>query len=161
LRFGEPFPLTAVGCSTVLRDAMLRDQMPTRLDRIACCGFRVTAGLPSSAEPLGGWEAPDVELRGHTTGHYLSALALMYASTGDARFTARGDLMVGELAKVQAAMPSRGYRPGYLSAFSEELIDRVDARQRVWAPYYTLHKILAGLLDVCGSAATSRPSTSC
>src|SRR5438105_2921578 len=50
--------------------------------------FRVNAGLPSSAAPLGGWEAPDVELRGHTAGHYLSALSLMYASTGDARFTA-------------------------------------------------------------------------
>ena len=41
--------------------------------------FRVTAGLPSSAEPLGGWEAPDNELRGHYTGHYLSACALMSA----------------------------------------------------------------------------------
>ena len=39
--------------------------------------FRVTAGIPSSAEPLGGWEAPDNELRGHFTGHYLSACALM------------------------------------------------------------------------------------
>src|SRR5262249_60705655 len=45
--------------------------------------FRVNAGLPSEAKPLGGWEKPDVELRGHTVGHYLSALALMYASTGD------------------------------------------------------------------------------
>ena len=36
--------------------------------------FRRTAGLPSSAEPLGGWEKPDVELRGHFTGHFLSAL---------------------------------------------------------------------------------------
>src|ERR1700689_4634463 len=39
--------------------------------------FRVNAGLPSSAEPLGGWESPTVELRGHFTGHYLSACALM------------------------------------------------------------------------------------
>src|SRR5437667_1287426 len=51
--------------------------------------FRVNAGLPSSAQPLGGWEAPDVELRGHTVGHYLSALALMYAATDDARFKSR------------------------------------------------------------------------
>ena len=35
--------------------------------------FRVTAGLPSKAEPLGGWEAPGAELRGHFVGHYLSA----------------------------------------------------------------------------------------
>src|SRR6266404_1319681 len=43
--------------------------------------FRVNAGLPSAAQPLGGWEAPDCELRGHFVGHYLSACALMYAST--------------------------------------------------------------------------------
>src|SRR5579872_2831314 len=47
--------------------------------------FRVNAGLPSTAQPLGGWEAPKGELRGHFVGHYLSACALMYASTGDKR----------------------------------------------------------------------------
>ena len=62
--------------------------------------FRVNAELPSSAAPLGGWEAPDVELRGHTVGHYLSALALMYAATGDARFKSRADHMVAELATI-------------------------------------------------------------
>ena len=40
--------------------------------------FRLNAGLPSTARPLGGWEEPKVELRGHFTGHYLSACALMY-----------------------------------------------------------------------------------
>ncbi|HEY6211067.1 MAG TPA: beta-L-arabinofuranosidase domain-containing protein [Vicinamibacterales bacterium] len=109
--------------------------------------FRVNAGMASAAKPLGGWEAPDVELRGHTVGHYMSALALMYASTGDARFKARADLMVAELAKIQTAQAAT-FHPGYLSAFPEEFFDRVDARQRVWAPYYTIHKIMAGLLDV-------------
>lgn len=153
----RPFPLQAVRLlDGPFRDAMLRDQkylLALDPDRLLH-NFRVTAGLPSTARPLGGWEAPDVELRGHSVGHYLSALAEMYASTGDERFKARGDLMVGELAKVQAAMPSKGYREGYLSAFPEELIDRVDARQKVWAPYYTLHKIMAGLLDMyqfCGN----------
>jgi DUF1680 family protein len=69
--------------------------------------FRVNAGLPSSATPLGGWEAPDVELRGHTAGHYLSALSLIYASTGDARFKARADALVAELAKIQDAPAGR------------------------------------------------------
>ena len=109
--------------------------------------FRVTAGLPSTAKPLGGWEAPDVELRGHAVGHYLSALALMHAATGDGRFKTRADLMVAELAKVQDAEAKR-FHPGYLSAFPEEFFERVEARQRVWAPYYTIHKIMAGLLDV-------------
>ncbi|HMF98023.1 MAG TPA: glycoside hydrolase family 127 protein, partial [Vicinamibacterales bacterium] len=108
--------------------------------------FRVNAGLPSSAAPLGGWEAPDVELRGHTAGHYLSALSLIYASTGDARFKTRADALVREFATIQDAL-ARRFHPGYLSAFPEDFFDRVDARQKVWAPYYTIHKIMAGLVD--------------
>src|SRR5262249_59610375 len=98
------------------------------------------------AAAVGGWEAPDVELRGHTAGHYLSALSLMYASTGDARFKARADTLVAALATIQEAL-ARRFHPGYLSAFPEEFFDRVDARQKVWAPYYTIHKIMAGLVD--------------
>ena len=60
--------------------------------------FRLTAGLPTTAQPLGGWEAPDNELRGHFTGHYLSACALLAAQTGDEDVKARGNLMVAELA---------------------------------------------------------------
>ena len=111
--------------------------------------FHVTAGLSSSAHPLGGWEKPDCELRGHFVGHYLSACGLMYASTGDAELKAKGDLMVAELAKCQANLSG-----GYLSAFPTEWFDRVKALKKVWAPYYTLHKIMAGLLDInlhCGN----------
>ena len=105
--------------------------------------FRVNAGLPSSARPLGGWEAPRVELRGHFTGHYLSACACMYASTGDERFKLKGAQVVTGLAECQRKLGS-----GYLSAFPEEFIVRVEQQKRVWAPWYTLHKILAGLLDM-------------
>ena len=138
------------------RDAMLRDQqylLSLDLDRLLH-NFRVTAGLSSSVKPLGGWEAlgvagtPDSELRGHSVGHFLSACALMYSSTGDERFKTRAEKLVTELNKVQQAMPARGFHPGYLSAYPEEFFDRVDKAQRVWAPYYTLHKIMAGLLDV-------------
>ncbi len=110
--------------------------------------FRLNAGLPTAAVPYGGWEAPSVELRGHSLGHYLTACALTYEATGDERLKARALGLVSELRKVQRALPARGMSPGYLSAFPEELIDRVEARKGVWAPYYTLHKILAGLLDV-------------
>lgn len=132
------------------REAMLRDQkylLSLDADRLLH-NFRVNAGLPSSAQPLGGWEAPNVELRGHSLGHYLSACALMYRSTGDERLKAKADAIVAELAKIQAAMPSKGFNAGYLSAYPESFIDRVENRQRVWAPYYTLHKIMAGLLDM-------------
>jgi DUF1680 family protein len=105
--------------------------------------FRVNAGLSSSAQPLGGWEAPDCELRGHYAGgHYLSACALMYASSGDEDLKTNADLVVAELGKCQAALKS-----GYLSAFPIEFFDRLRERQRVWAPFYTVHKIMAGLLD--------------
>jgi len=182
----EPFDLADVRLlDGPFRDAMLRDQkylLALDIDRLLH-NFRVNAGLPSSAKPLGGWEAPDVELRGHSLGHYLSALALMSRSTGDPRFKLRADAIVSELGKIQQALsprfhpgpPSladapgglrrglavaaqstaRAAEAGYLSAFPESLIDRVETRQQVWAPYYTLHKIMAGLLDVhllCGNA---------
>lgn len=104
--------------------------------------FRLTAGIPSSAKPFGGWEAPDCELRGHFDGgHYLSACALAYASTGDEEIKTRGDSLVAELAKCQQ-------RSGYLSAFPEEFFDRLRERTKVWAPFYTIHKIMAGHLDM-------------
>jgi hypothetical protein len=112
--------------------------------------FRLNAGLPSSATPLGGWEKPDCELRGHFAGgHYLSACALMYASAGDEELKARGNGMVEQLARCQQALGD-----GYLSAFPREFFDRLRAGKEVWAPFYTLHKILAGLLDMyvhCGN----------
>ena len=107
--------------------------------------FRVNAGLPSQAKPLGGWEAPDCELRGHFVGHYLSACALMYSSTGDEAIKIKADGMVAELAKCQAKLGG-----GYLSAFPIEFFDRLNARQKVWAPFYTIHKIMAGMYDMHG-----------
>jgi len=104
--------------------------------------FRVTALLPSDAQPLGGWEAPDNELRGHFSGHYLSACALLAAHSGDAAVRGRGMQLAAELARCQAAIGT-----GYLSAFPVDLFDRLRAGQPAWAPFYTLHKIMAGLLD--------------
>jgi uncharacterized protein len=112
--------------------------------------FRLNAKLPSAAQPLGGWEAPTGELRGHSMGHYLSAVALMYAGTGDEKLKQRAEYLIAELAKCQTALGTSGY----LSAYPETFFDRVEARRQVWAPYYTMHKIFAGLLDVydyCGN----------
>ena len=112
--------------------------------------FRINAGIPSSAQPLGGWEAPDCELRGHYAGgHYLSACALMFASTGDEDLRNNANTVVAELGKCQTALKS-----GYLSAFPIDFFDRLRERERVWAPFYTIHKVLAGLLDMyvyCGN----------
>jgi DUF1680 family protein len=107
--------------------------------------FRINAKIASSATPLGGWEAPDCELRGHYAGgHYLSAVALMYASTGDEDLKKNADVVVAELAKCQKGLNDGGY----LSAFPVEFFDRLRNREKVWAPFYTIHKIMAGLLDM-------------
>lgn len=95
-----------------------------------------------TVKKYGGWESLDCELRGHTTGHLMSATALMYAATGDSIFKAKGDSIVEGLGKVQKALGN-----GYLSAFPEELINRNIRGESVWAPWYTLHKILCGLID--------------
>ncbi len=105
--------------------------------------FRLTAGLPTSAQPLGGWEKPDVELRGHFTGHFLSACALSSSASGDTMLRGAGNRVVAELAKCQKANGN-----GYLSAFPPSFFDRLKAGEKVWAPWYTIHKILAGLLDM-------------
>ncbi|MEU1304848.1 glycoside hydrolase family 127 protein [Streptomyces shenzhenensis] len=109
--------------------------------------FRLNVGLPSAAEPCGGWEAPNVQLRGHTTGHLLSALAQAHANTGDRAYADKADSLVSALAECQQAAEAAGFHRGYLSAFPEPVFDQLEAGGKPWAPYYTLHKIMAGLLD--------------
>lgn len=109
-------------------------------DRLAH-NFRVTAGIPSDAAPLGGWEAPDCELRGHYVGHYLSACALLYASTDDKDLCDKANALVTILAECQA-------KDGYLGAYPTSFYDRLRRHERVWAPFYTYHKILAGMIDM-------------
>jgi uncharacterized protein len=112
--------------------------------------FQTNAGVYAGNEggymtvkKLAGWESLDCELRGHTTGHILSGLALLYGSTGDDKYKKKADSLVRGLAEVQAALN----QDGYLSAFPQGLINRNLAGQKVWAPWYTLHKIFSGLID--------------
>ena len=109
--------------------------------------FRLNYGLPTSAEPCGGWEQPTSEVRGHTTGHLMSALALTYASTGNDEALARGRYLVGQLAALQARAAQAGFHPGYLSAFPESFFDLLEEGKFVWSPYYMIHKYLAGMID--------------
>ena len=112
--------------------------------------FRNNAGIYAGVEggyesvkKFGGWESLDCDLRGHTTGHLMSAYGLMYAATGDELFKLKGDSIVDALAEVQDALGDEGY----LSAYPEELINRNLRGKSVWAPWYTLHKIMSGLID--------------
>ncbi len=109
--------------------------------------FRVNYGEPTTAVPLGGWEKPDSQIRGHMTGHLLSALALTYANTGDGDAKSRGQYLVSQLAVFQAKDASRGFRAGYLAAFPEGYFDILEQGKSIWAPYYMIHKYLAGMID--------------
>ncbi|MGI5473041.1 beta-L-arabinofuranosidase domain-containing protein [Streptomyces sp. CA-132043] len=146
----RPFPLDAVRLLPgAFRDNQARNTAYLHfvdIDRLLHT-FRRNVGLPSDAQPCGGWEAPDVELRGHTTGHLLSGLALTYANTGDEAVRDKGRKLVAALAECQDASVKAGYGKGYLSAFPESFFDRLEAGTGVWAPYYTIHKIMAGLVD--------------
>ncbi len=123
--------------------------------------FLKYAGLPPKGEIYGGWESDT--LAGHTAGHYLSALSQMYEQTGDVDCKTRADYVVSELARAQAA---RGN--GYVGALGRKLKDgtivdgeaifpevmKGDIRSSgfdlngSWSPLYTVHKVMAGLLDV-------------
>jgi DUF1680 family protein len=154
----QDFPMTQVR----MRDGLLKSALETNRDYVLLVPndrlahmFRLTAGLPSTAEPLGGWEAPDCELRGHFAGgHYLSACALLYASTGDDKIKAKGDELVADLAKCQQP-------DGYLGAYPATFYDRLRNSQKVWAPFYTYHKIMAGHLDMYVHAGNEQALKTC
>ena len=111
----EPFSLTEVRLlDGPFRDAMVRDQeymLSLEPDRLLH-NFRVNVGLPSTAKPLGGWENPKSELRGHTVGHYLSALSLMYASTGECGIQTACGLYCGRTRQVPEQFAGSGISRG-------------------------------------------------
>ncbi len=115
--------------------------------------YRTRAGLAPKAQPYDGWDGPGHNLTGHIAGHHLSAISYMFLATGDSRFKARADYMVGELDLVQ-----RKNGDGYLSALEHgrEAFGRLSKGEirsssfdlnGLWSPWYTLHKTFAGLRD--------------
>ncbi|MBK7477526.1 MAG: glycoside hydrolase family 127 protein [Haliscomenobacter sp.] len=123
--------------------------------------FRIEAGLEPKAAPYQGWEAET--LAGHSLGHHLSACALMFQTSGDPRFLERVNYLVKELGQVQRVTGN-----GYLGAMAngkkifEEEVAKGNIRSQgfdlngLWSPFYTHHKVLAGLLDayqLCGNQA--------
>ncbi|WP_249897521.1 beta-L-arabinofuranosidase domain-containing protein [Paenibacillus sp. PK3_47] len=105
------------------------------LDRLLA-GFRENKGLEPKSGKYPGWE--NTEIRGHILGHYLSALSQAYLSTKDDEIASRLNYLLSELQLCQL-------ESGYLSAFPEQLFDHVENRQPAWVPWYTMHKIIAGL----------------
>ncbi|GAB2541106.1 glycoside hydrolase family 127 protein [Rufibacter soli] len=152
---------------------------------------------PAGATPLGVWDSQDTKLRGHATGHYLTAIAQAYAGTGNdpalqATFSQKMEQMVNTLydlsllsgqaqkaGRPQVSDPAKvptgpgkstydsdlseegirrdywNWGVGYISAYPPDQFIMLEKgakyggqKNQIWAPYYTLHKILAGLLDV-------------
>jgi DUF1680 family protein len=150
----QEFPLEDVRLlDGPFKNAMRRDSaylLRLDADRLLS-GFRKEAGLTPKAEVYGGWES--MTIAGHSLGHYLSACALMFASTGDVRFRERVNYIISELDACQRANGN-----GYVAAIpnGKKIFQEVSAGDiRVkpfdlnggWVPWYTLHKLFAGLLD--------------
>eukprot|EP00958_Prasinococcus_capsulatus_P018276 scaffold2130_cov402-Prasinococcus_capsulatus_cf.AAC.3 len=126
-----------------------------------------TGGLSFDKAPGYCWEAPDCELRGHFLGHYLSALSIHALTMHSREARLKAAYIVSELAHVQQAISrsafattedtqsqsdkKEGFSPvptyGFVSAFPESHLTRFEDMKGVWAPVYTLHKIMQGLLD--------------
>lgn len=148
------FPLSEVELlGSPFRHALSMDSaylLQIRPDRLLY-RFHKHAGLPVKDSIYGGWEKDGIS--GHTLGHYLSACAMMYASTGNRVFRDRVEYIVQELRNCQLA---RG--TGYVGAVpNEDTIFAQVKRGEIrtggfdlnggWVPWYTLHKVMAGLLD--------------
>ena len=152
----RPLPLSAVrltgGPLKHAQDLDIDYLLKLEPDRMMAY-YRKRAGLEAKAPGYGGWDGDGRNLTGHIAGHYLSAVSLMYAATGDARFKERADYLVKEMKEVQDKNGD-----GYLGAiegarekFAE--VARGNIRSSffdlngMWSPWYTLHKTFAGLRD--------------
>ena len=124
-------------------------------------GFRRSARLPDGGRPpYGGWE--DSRIGGHTMGHYLTAAAQLVSSAPNPEMERRLNYIVEELGKCQrahgngflfGARLSAGEEPERQFDIEEGKI-RMEGEMLTWVPWYTLHKILDGLLSVhrlCGN----------
>jgi DUF1680 family protein len=152
----RPLPLTAVRLTggplkraQDLDAAYLLSLQPERMLAL----YRKQAGLAPQAEPYAGWDGPGRNLTGHIGGHYLSAVSLMWAATGDERLKHRADALVAGLKEVQDR-----HGDGFLMAQegARACFDRIqkgDIRSApfdlngLWVPWYVFHKTLAGLRD--------------
>lgn len=152
---------------------------------------------PDGAKPLGVWDSQETKLRGHATGHYLTAIAQAYSSTTydpalRANFAAKMEYLVNVLYELSqlsgnpaerngeaisdpnlvpigpgksaydSDLSNEGIRQdywnwgrGFISAYPPDQFIMLEQgakyggqKNQIWAPYYTLHKILAGLIDV-------------
>jgi hypothetical protein len=109
--------------------------------------YRALAGISQPSPDVRGYDGWDQGfIRGHMAGHYLSAASRLYAATGDVTFRDKANQLVDGLAECQDKLGT-----GHLAAFPEEVLDLLESQGKsghgIFVPYYTIHKVLAGLLD--------------
>ncbi|MBR3560996.1 MAG: glycoside hydrolase family 127 protein [Oscillospiraceae bacterium] len=130
LRVTEPF----------LRESFRLEReylLSLRVDRLLA-GFREAAGLAPQARRYGGWES--LEIRGHTMGHWLTAMSHAWSMTKEPLLLERINGAIDGLALCQRD-------DGYLFASGEELFERLERGEEAWVPWYTMDKLLSGLLS--------------
>ncbi|MBV7529761.1 glycoside hydrolase family 127 protein [Chitinophaga sp. sic0106] len=156
------FPLSAVHITNgPFLDARRTDEqyiLSLDADRLLAPFLR-EAGLPVKKESYGNWEKDGLD--GHIGGHYLSALALMYASTGDQVFQQKLQHMLDQLELCQQANKNGyiGGVPNGIAMWEEVAKGNVGAVKQRWVPWYNVHKTYSGLLDayrVTGSVQALR-----
>lgn len=113
--------------------------------------FYKAAGIPTSYKQYKGWETSSIA--GHTLGHYLSALSMMYAASGNKQLLDRVEFIISQLEKCQQAN-GNGYAGGIPNGkelWNKIEKDTIEAKpfslDGVWSPWYNLHKTFAGLRD--------------
>ncbi len=113
--------------------------------------FLREAGLTSKVPSYTNWE--NTGLDGHIGGHYLSALSMMYAATGDTAVYNRLNYMLNELHRAQQAVGTGfiGGTPGSLQLWKDIKAGNIRAGgfdlNGKWVPLYNIHKTYAGLRD--------------
>lgn len=159
----ESFPLQAVRLlDSPFKNAMEKDRdylLELDPDRLLV-PYQIEAGLPPIAPGYANWEGSG--LGGHIGGHYLSALAMLYAATGDSIILGRLHYMIDGLAACQAQSPD-----GYVGGVPDgrkmwEEVARGDIRaenfslNERWVPWYNIHKVFAGLRDAYTYAGVTK-----
>lgn len=133
------------------RDLNIEVLLKYNVDRLLA-PYRKVAGLPQKAESYPNWSGLD----GHVAGHYLSAMAMNYAATGNEECKKRMEYMLSELKEIQEAnaVNNAEWGLGYAGGFpnSDSLWSAFKKGDfsiylSAWAPFYNLHKMYAGLRD--------------
>ena len=151
----QDFPLDQVQITDSYQQNLFSKEMTYLLttlnsDRLMA-GFKAVSQSVTPTNLYGGWE--NQAIRGHTLGHWLSAVAHAYQQALGSDATLASQIKT-KLDDVISKLKSYQLSSGYLFATDISQFDQFDSGASgtslatVWVPYYTMHKILAGLVDV-------------